>query len=67
LLRVFLLPSSLNRDGRQEGNQASSLSLKGGFFFTKQYLDTTAGAVRISAAIRVPTEGLIPPPTFTYL
>jgi hypothetical protein len=63
----FSLPSSLNHNGGQEGNQASSLSLKGGFFFTEQYLNTIADAVRISVATRVTVRGLLPPPVFTCL
>jgi hypothetical protein len=34
----------------------------GGLFFAKQCLETTVGSVRISATIRVPTRGLLPPP-----
>jgi hypothetical protein len=52
LLRDFLLLSSLNHNGRQEGNQASSLSLKRGLFFTEQCLNTITDAVRISAITR---------------
>jgi hypothetical protein len=66
-LRVFLLLSSLNHNGRQEGNQASSLTHRGGRFFTEQCLDTTVGAIRIFAATRVPTGGHLPPPVLTYL
>jgi hypothetical protein len=61
LLRVFLLLYSINHNGRQEGNQASSLSVEGVLFFAQQCLYTTAGAIRISATTRVPVGGLLSP------
>jgi hypothetical protein len=48
---------------RQEGNQALSFSLKGGFFFTEQLLETAVVSVRSSATTRVPTGGFLSPPT----
>jgi hypothetical protein len=49
-LRVFLLPSSLNHNGRQEGKQTLSLSLERGFFISEQHLDAAIVSIRISAA-----------------
>jgi hypothetical protein len=55
-LRVFLYPSPLNHNERQEGNQTSSLTLNGGFFYIKHCFDTTAGTIKISTATRVPAS-----------
>jgi hypothetical protein len=65
-LRVFLSPL-LNHNGRQEGYQASSLSLKGRLFIAEQCWDTTTSTIKVSATTRVPVEGLLSPTSLTGL
>jgi hypothetical protein len=67
-LRVFLPPSSLNHNGRQEGNQALSLSLslERGFFFSEQCLNAAIVSIKINATTRVSVGGFLSPPALTY-
>jgi hypothetical protein len=44
-----------------------SLSLQGGFFIAEQCLNTTVGAIKISATTRVSVRGLLVPPLLTGL
>jgi hypothetical protein len=65
LLRVFLSPSSLSHNGRQEGNEALSLSLQGRFIIIEWWLNTIIGAIKISATTRVPVGVLLASPLLT--